>query len=107
MINRMYEMGQVSGILNLFKYPCYMRNLCVYLHVLCYVHLLSRVQLCATLWTIACQAPLSMGFPRKEYWSGLPFPPPGDLPNPRLESVSPALQADSLPIEPKGKLLTS
>ena len=45
-----------------------------------------------------------MGFPRQEYWSGLPFPPPGDLPNPGIESQSPALQADSLPSEPPGKL---
>ena len=48
----------------------------------------SRVQLFVTLWTVACQAPLSMGFPRQEYWSGLPFPPPGDLPNPGIESAS-------------------
>ena len=58
--------------------------------------LLSRVQLFATLWTVACQAPLSMEFSRQEYWSGLPFPPPGDLPDPGIESGSPALQADSL-----------
>ena len=44
--------------------------------------------------TVACQAPLSMGFPRQEYWSGLPFSPPGDLPNSGIESVSPALQED-------------
>ena len=44
-----------------------------------------------TPWTIACQAPLSMGFPRQEYWSGLPFPPPGNLPNPGIEPTSPAL----------------
>ena len=43
----------------------------------------------ATLWTIACQAPLSMGFPRQEYWSGLPFPSPGNLPDPRIEPTSP------------------
>ena len=49
------------------------------------------------------QGPLSMGFPRKDYWSGLPFPAPGDLPNPGIEPVSPALQADSLPTEPLGK----
>ena len=58
---------------------------------------------CPTLvtpWTIACQAPLPMGFSRQEYWSGLPFPSPGDLPNPGIEAGSPALQADSLPIEP-------
>ena len=53
---------------------------------------------CPTLvtpWTVACQAPLSMRFPRQEYWSGLPFPAPGDIPNPRIEPQSPALQADS------------
>ena len=48
-------------------------------------------------WTIAHQIPLSMGFPRQEYWSGLPFPSPGDLPNPGLEPESSALQVDSLP----------
>ena len=48
----------------------------------------SRVQLCVTLWTVAHQAPLSMGFSRKEYWSGLPCPPPGDLPNPGTEPRS-------------------
>ena len=51
----------------------------------------------ATLWTVALQAPLSMGFSRQEYWSGLPFPSPGDLPNPGIEPKSPTLQADSLP----------
>ena len=54
----------------------------------------SHVQLCATLWTIALQAPLSMGFFRPEYWSGLPCPPPGDLPNPGIKPTfftSPAL----------------
>ena len=63
--------------------------------------LLSRfghVQLCAALWTVACQAPLSMAFSRQEYWSGLPCPPPGDLPNPGIKPRSPALQADSLPL---------
>ena len=49
----------------------------------------------ATPWTIACQAPLSMAFPRQEYWSGLPFPSPGYRPDPGIESRSPALQADS------------
>ena len=52
------------------------------------------------LWTVDCQAPLSMGFSRKEYWSGLPFPSPGALPDPGIEPGSPALQADDLPIEP-------
>ena len=50
----------------------------------------------ATLWTVARQAPLSMGFPREEYWSGLPFPSPGDLPIPGIKPTSSALQAASL-----------
>ena len=66
---------------------------------------LSRVQLFATPWTVTHQAPLSMGFCRQEYWSGLPFPSPGDLPNPGIEPRSPALQADSLPSDPPGKPL--
>ena len=55
-------------------------------------------------WTVACQTPLSMGFSRQEYWSGLPFPSPEDLPNPGIEPTSPALQVDST-AEPPGKLL--
>ena len=50
---------------------------------------LSRVQLCATLWIVACQAPLSMGLSQQEYWNGLPFPPPGDLPDPGVQPASP------------------
>ena len=57
----------------------------------------------ATPWTKACQAPLSMGFSRKEHWSGLPFPSPEDLSYPGIEPGSPALQVDSLPTEPPGK----
>ena len=57
---------------------------------------LSRVQLFATLWTVAHQAPPSMGFSRQEYWSELPFPSPGDLPDPGIEPRSPALPADAL-----------
>ena len=56
-----------------------------------------------TPWTTACQASLSMGFSRKEYWSGLPFPPPGDLPKPGIKPRSPALQVDSVLSEPPGK----
>jgi len=58
-----------------------------------------------TPWTVALQAPLSMRFSRQEYWSGLSFPSPGDLPNPGTELRSPSLQADSLPSEPLGGLL--
>ena len=60
----------------------------------------------ATPWTVAQQAPLSMGFSRQEYWSELPFSPPGDLSDPENESGSPALQADSLPTELWGKQFT-
>ena len=64
---------------------------------------LSRVQLFVTPWTVTYQALRSMGFSRQEYWSGLPFPSPGDLPNPGIEPRSPALQTDTLPSEPLGK----
>ena len=67
------------------------------------VESLSRVQLFATPWTIAYQAPQSMEFSRQEYWSGLPFASPGDLPNPGIEPGSPTLQANALPSEPPGK----
>ena len=65
---------------------------------------LSRVQLFATPQTVAYQVPPSMGFSRREYWSGLPFPSPGDFPDPGIEPGSPALRADALPSEPPGKL---
>ena len=64
---------------------------------------LSFVQLFETLWTVAYQAPPSMEFSRQEHWSGLPFPSPGDLPDPGIKPRSPALQADPLPSEPPGK----
>ena len=65
----------------------------------------SVVSNSATVWTVACQAPLSMRFSRQEYPSGLPCPPPGDLPNLGTEPRSPTLQADSLPSEPPGKTI--
>ena len=64
---------------------------------------LSPVQLFATSWTVAYQAPPSVGFSRQEYWSGLPFPSPGDPPDPGIEPRSPTLQADALPSEPPEK----
>ena len=64
---------------------------------------LSHVRLFATPWTVACQAPPSMGFSRQEYWSGSPFSSPGDLPDPGIEPRSPALQAEALTSEPPGK----
>ena len=73
-----------------------------------YIHmwmwkLLSHVQLFATLWTVACQAPLSMGFSRQKYQSGLPFPPTGDLPNPGIDLRSPLTAGKSLLSETPGK----
>ena len=69
---------------------------------------LSRVQLFVTLWTVACQAPLFMEFSRQDYWSELPFPPPGDLPDPGIKPVSPlspALADGFLTTAPLGKPL--
>ena len=71
---------------------------CAYVHV----QLLSCVRLLLTPWPVARQALPSMGFSRQEYWSELPFPPPGDLPDPGIEPASPALQVDSLPTELPG-----
>ena len=71
------------------------------------VKLLSRVRLFATPWTVARQALPSMGFSRQEYWSGLPFHSPGDLPDPGVEPKSPALEADALTSEPQGSAQTA
>ena len=64
---------------------------------------LSHVQLFVTPWTVAHQAPLSMGFPRQEYWSGLTFPSPGDLADPGIEAASPALAGEFFTTEPPEK----
>ena len=72
-------------------------------NVLCYAYSLSHGQLFVTPWSVAHQAPLSMGFPWQEYWSGLPCTPPGDLPNPGIELGSPALQSASSAAELLGK----
>ena len=66
--------------------------------------MLSCVRLFATPWTVACQAPLPMGFSRQEYWSGLSCPPPGDLPDPRIKPASPALAGRFFTTEPPGKV---
>ena len=71
-------------------------------HMCAHAQPLSRVWLIVTPWTIACEAPLSMEFSRQEYWSGLPFPSPGDLPDAGIEPGSPVLQADSWPSELPG-----
>ena len=94
------------------NFPCYTVNPCC-LSILCIVsacvlRCFSHVWLFRTLWTVACQVPLFVKFPRQEYWSGLPFPPTGDLPNPGNESVSPAspaLQVSSLLLNHQGSPL--
>ena len=71
-----------------------------------YAHVLSHVLLLATLWMVVCQASLSTGFSRQEYWSGMPFPPPGDFADPGTETASlalPELQVDTSLAEPLGK----
>ena len=72
-----------------------------------FIMLLSCVQLFATPWPVACQPPLSMGFSRQEYCSGLSFPPPGDLPGPGMEPRSPALAAGFFTTEPRGMLISA
>ena len=76
----------------------------VYIHILLLLFsLLNHVQLSATPWTVACQAPLSMGFSRQEYWSGLPLPSPGDLPESGRESTTPVLAGRFFTTEPPGE----
>ena len=86
---------------------CASPSLRAFLFLNSFAQLLSHVQLFATPWTGAWPAPLSMGFPKREYWSGLPCPSPGDLPDPRIEPTFPALQMDSFPAEPLRKPLKS
>ena len=74
-------------------------NLPVLVRVL---HRFSHVWIFVTTWTVAHQAPLSMGFSKHEYWSGFPCPPPEDIPHPGIKGASPALQADSLPLSHQG-----
>ena len=77
---------------------------CAVLFYVCMcVCVFSHVWLFGTPWTVACQVSLSMEFSRQKYWSGLPFPTPGNLPDPVIKSMFPALQADSLPLTPSGR----
>ena len=87
-------------------YAAYFTRLKFPAHVCMHAQSLSCVQLFATSWIVTRQVPLSMGFSRQEYWSGLPFPPPGDLPNPGTEPMSltsPALTGRFFTTEPPGK----
>ena len=98
-----------SYLCDRFKTLSYLDLICVSLlsnefyYFACWV--VSVMSNSVTPWIVACQASLSMEFSRQEYWSGLPFPSPGDLPDPGIEPRSLALQGDSLPSEPPGKLL--
>ena len=78
-----------------------LRDICQHMHV-CVCESLSHAQLYVTPWTVAHQASLSIGFPKQEYWSGLPFPFPEDLPDPGIEPMSPALAGGFLTAEPPG-----
>ena len=103
------------GTTHVFLCACFITKMCltlcdpvdyslpVYTSLLCVLSCFSHVRLSVTSWTVARQAALSMGFSRQEYWSGLPFPSPGDLPDPGIEPGTPALQADSLLSELPGK----
>ena len=90
-------------MIGLVSVPTYDDNLVSELVSMVEVKVLSCVRLFAIPWTIAYQAPLSLELPRQEYWSGLPFPSPGNLPDPGIELWSPAFRADALPSEPQGK----
>ena len=92
MLDRMFKVGTFFKLCDSFWCPK-VRTL-----------MLPSIELSVTLWTVAVQAPLSMGFQRQEYWSGWPFPTPKYLSDPGTQPQSPALQVDSLPSEPPGKL---
>ena len=109
--------------LSIYVHVCVCVHVCIYLYLYrdmyeynLYIYIYTQTHTCVcmlspfshvwpfvTLWTVACQAPLSTEFSRYEYWSGLPFPSLEDLPDPEIESGSPALQADCLPSELLGK----
>ena len=96
MIDRIHQWSHLA-LDFIFDY-CFSLFVCV-----CLLSRFSLVHLFATLWTVAHQVSLSMGFSRQEHWNGLPCPPPGNLPHPGIKPRSPALQVDSLPAELPGK----
>ena len=99
-------MGNKKKILHSHTVGHYPKGYIYILYICIYrseVKSLSCVRLFATPWTVAYQAPPSMGLSGQEHWSGLPFPSPGDLPDPGIEPRSPTLQADTLTSEPPGK----
>ena len=92
-------------VVHLWSYYSLFNQLCVCVCVCVHTHVraLSHVQLFVTSWTVAHYAPLSMGFPRQEYWSGLSFPPPEDFPDPGIKPTSPARAGGFFTTEPPGK----
>ena len=90
---KMWKLEKEAGLerRKQIKSPCWLSSWFDPVNAQCSLSHFSRVWLFVTLWTLACQAPLSMGFFRQGYWNGLPCPPPGDLPDPGIEPVSPAL----------------
>ena len=100
LLARKQQCGRVSHLFSNLNYSHQVVLL------LCACVALSHVLLFATPWTVACQDPLSMGFSRQEYWSGLPFPPPGSLPDPGIKSAypaPPALASKFFTTEPPGR----
>ena len=95
-----FQSGNGNCINSQHMLHMYMYVMCI---CACMLSCFSCISLFATLWTVAHRAPLSMEFPRQEYWSGLPFPSPGNLPDLGIKSRSSTLQEDSLPAEPQGK----
>ena len=96
-----YSVDSVAPVSFIVMVLRYWGQLLIWISLVCACMLshLSCIRLCKTLWTVACQTPLSMGFSRQEYWKGLPVPSPGDVPNSGVQSRSPALKANSLPTE--------
>ena len=102
---KQFWLTSIISLITLVKLCSRPYTVCVCVHTR--VHTLSHSVVSESLWPhglyVAHQAPLSLGFPRQEYWRGLPFPSPGDLPDPEVEPTCPASQADSLPSEPPRK----
>ena len=96
-VSPLYAWSETSGCGEQFAYIVY-----VYVYMRA-VSCFSHVPLFATLWAVACQAPLSMGFSKQEYWTGLLFPSPGNLSNPRIKPMSPALAGRFFTTEPREK----
>ena len=101
-LNFFSEVEQVS-VIPLLSNHCFQERLTTVTVIEKNLSVIKSCPTLATPWMVPCQAPLSMGFSRQEYWSELPFPSSGDLPNPGIEAGSPALQADTLPTEIRGK----